>query len=173
MIQKVLVLSKDPNIQMAFVAGIVVPKIARFLYSSAHQLLYRHKVTKSIYVGIELGGTNYNIAVGVPTLDKTGKIIDFHLTKRDSGRTSNDAFHTLQEITDKVLNCIEKGAKIHFIGISCFGPLGLQKDKPDYGHITSTPKEGWKNTPVVEFLRARIQCDNISIETDVNAAAFA
>lgn len=59
------------------------------------------------------------------------------------------------------------------MGIACFGPLQLDKNNNKYGYITSCPKPGWADTPVLKTLKEKINCDNFSIETDVNAAAFA
>lgn len=39
-----------------------------------------------MYVGIELGGTNYNIAFGKPQFDKNYNLIQFKLIKQVSGR---------------------------------------------------------------------------------------
>jgi hypothetical protein len=37
----------------------------------------KQKQKKAIYVGIELGGTNYNVAIGRPIISSQGKIIEF------------------------------------------------------------------------------------------------
>ncbi len=68
---------------------------------------------------------------------------------------------------------LEDGDRIHFIGISCFGPLELHTNSPKYGYITSTPKPGWRDTPVLGFFKSQIESQEYMIETDVNAAAFA
>jgi hypothetical protein len=38
-------------------------------------------------VGIELGGTNYNVAIAEPILNNNGEILDFRITKRKNGIT--------------------------------------------------------------------------------------
>lgn len=63
------------------------------------------------------------------------------------------------------------GLKPQTIGVACFGPLGVNPDKPDYGHILTTTKPGWSQTDVVGNLARATGC-KIQIETDVNAAAF-
>lgn len=40
-------------------------------------------------MGIELGGTNYNVAIGKPEFDKKGNLIDFKLIRQANGRVSN------------------------------------------------------------------------------------
>lgn len=57
-------------------------------------------------MGIELGGTNYNIALGHPQYDRNGKLINFVLTKQMDGRTSSDCEATLTEIVKKIQNSL-------------------------------------------------------------------
>ncbi|SDN05765.1 ROK family protein [Bacillus sp. OK048] len=52
-----------------------------------------------------------------------------------------------------------------------FGPLNLDKEIPSYGHITSTPKPGWRNYPIVKTLENDFGIP-IGFNTDVNAAAL-
>lgn len=56
------------------------------------------------------------------------------------------------------------------LGVACFGPIDPQPSSPSFGYITSTPKEGWTNTPVVPPLREAFGIP-VAIDTDVNAAA--
>ena len=62
------------------------------------------------------------------------------------------------------------------LGISCFGPLELNKTKEKYGYITTTPKLQWKDTNILEILAGK---DTkwahvpIGFDTDVNAPAMA
>ena len=62
--------------------------------------------------------------------------------------------------------------KIDALGIASFGPLCLDPASKDWGSITSTPKPGWRNTPLAGYLSdgGRIPC---GVDTDVNAAALA
>jgi len=46
-------------------------------------------------VGIELGGTNYNVAIAEPILNNKGEIIDFKIIKRKNGVTYNDPEESL------------------------------------------------------------------------------
>ncbi len=60
--------------------------------------------------------------------------------------------------------------KIESLGIGSFGPIDLNKKSKTYGFITSTPKNGWKNTDIVGFFKyLNIP---ISFDTDVNAACI-
>jgi fructokinase len=61
---------------------------------------------------------------------------------------------------------------IDAFGIASFGPLELDKAKPNWGHITETTKPHWSNTDIAGPLIARFGCP-VVIETDVNGAAIA
>lgn len=65
-----------------------------------------------------------------------------------------------------------KDKEIEALGIGSFGPLDLDRQLPTYGNITSTPKKGWKNYPLLTEMKKAlgIPC---AIDTDVNAAALA
>jgi fructokinase len=56
------------------------------------------------------------------------------------------------------------------LGVACFGPIDPRPSSPTFGWITTTPKPGWANTPVVPPLREAF-CVPVAIDTDVNAAA--
>lgn len=58
------------------------------------------------------------------------------------------------------------------LGIASFGPLGLDPDRADYGHITTTPKPGWACVSIVRRYRARFPVP-VGFDTDVNGAALA
>jgi fructokinase len=58
------------------------------------------------------------------------------------------------------------------IGVACFGPLGVNPAQANWGHILSTPKEGWSHTDVAGTLARGTGCA-IALETDVTAAAYA
>ena len=58
------------------------------------------------------------------------------------------------------------------LGIGTFGPVDLRPDSPTYGFITSTPKPGWRNQPLMPALRDALGVPAL-IDTDVNAAALA
>lgn len=56
------------------------------------------------------------------------------------------------------------------LGVACFGPIDPQPSSPSYGYITTTPKPGWANTPVVQPLRKEFGVP-VAFDTDVNVAA--
>jgi len=58
------------------------------------------------------------------------------------------------------------------LGIASFGPLGLDKGRTDYGHITKTPKQGWADSDIVGYFANRMGMP-IGFDTDVTGAALA
>jgi fructokinase len=57
-------------------------------------------------------------------------------------------------------------------GIACFGPLELDPQAPDWGHITATSKPHWSGADVAGPFAKAFGCP-VGIETDVNGAALA
>ncbi|NTV36134.1 MAG: ROK family protein [Anaerolineaceae bacterium] len=112
--------------------------------------------------GIETGGTKVNCMVAsdpehvlayerIPTTtpDKTiGDILAF--------------FHRFQA---------EHEVKLETIGLGSFGPVDLQPTSPTYGYITSTPKPGWQNAPLLPAIAKELDIPFI-FDNDVNAAAI-
>ena len=65
-----------------------------------------------------------------------------------------------------------KDKNISALGIGTFGPVDLNPVSPTYGWITSTPKPGWQDTPLLPSLQEALGVP-VQIDTDVNAAALA
>lgn len=61
---------------------------------------------------------------------------------------------------------------IEALGIASFGPLQLDRARPDFGAILATPKPGWSGAPVGRSLADGLNCP-WAIDTDVNGAALA
>jgi fructokinase len=110
------------------------------------------------FVGaIEAGGTKFNCAI----VDSSQQIVR---QVRIPTRSPNE---TLSEVVD-FFRASE--LQLSALGVSCFGPIDLDINSPQYGYITSTPKLAWRNTnilaPLKEFNLP------IGFDTDVNGAAF-
>lgn len=58
------------------------------------------------------------------------------------------------------------------IGIASFGPLELDRDAPNWGHITATTKPGWSNADFAGLVARELGLP-VSFDTDVNGAALA
>lgn len=65
-----------------------------------------------------------------------------------------------------------RGAKIDALGIGSFGPVDLNPRSAAFGSITSTPKPGWADYPLLKTLTGALRVP-ADIDTDVNAAALA
>lgn len=63
------------------------------------------------------------------------------------------------------------GRALHALSIGSFGPLSLNPVASNYGNITSTPKRGWEDFDLLEFLKQAISAP-ITLDTDVNCAAI-
>lgn len=108
-------------------------------------------------VGIEAGGTKFILGVS----DEKGTIlVRERIDTLDPQTTLNACVEFIQKHQPDA------------VGIACFGPLDLDPASPTYGNITSTPKPGWRNAPVLSTLKAAFQ-GPINIDTDVNGAALA
>ncbi|MEM0961402.1 MAG: ROK family protein [Bacteroidota bacterium] len=58
------------------------------------------------------------------------------------------------------------------LGVGSFGPVDLDPQSPTWGHVTSTPKPGWRNADVAGPLGDALGVP-VAFETDVNTAALA
>lgn len=58
------------------------------------------------------------------------------------------------------------------LGIGSFGPLRLDRNAADFGHMLPTPKPGWTGADIYGVLSAALPCP-AAIDTDVSGAALA
>ncbi len=114
-----------------------------------------------VFGGVEGGGTNFVMLVG------TGpdRVIDEHRIRT----TTPD--ETLEQVV-AFLRQPRPGLTLGAVGVSSFGPVDLDPASPTYGYITTTPKEGWPNTPLLPILHEKLGLP-IAIDTDTNGAALA
>jgi len=68
---------KNKLIVITCAATFVAPYVLKFGLNLLMSSFQKQKQKKAIYVGIELGGTNYNVAIGRPIISSQGKIIEF------------------------------------------------------------------------------------------------
>jgi fructokinase len=116
---------------------------------------------KPIVGGIEAGGTKVDCVIGSGPEDIRAKI---RLATTDPQTTIGELIHFIAEYE-------KSNEHLSALGIACFGPLDLDAASPTYGSITSTPKPGWSNTPVLSAFRDALRIP-VAIDTDVNVAAF-
>lgn len=61
--------------------------------------------------------------------------------------------------------------QVDALGIGSFGPLDLNPDSDHFGSITKTPKLSWRDYPLMQTFRDKLQIP-CAVDTDVNAAAL-
>ncbi|SLK12003.1 ROK family protein [Novosphingobium mathurense] len=110
--------------------------------------------------GIELGGTKTIVTLGDGT-----RILESHALPTATPDETLEA--ALAQLA-----AWQAASPLAAIGIASFGPIRVTPDAADYGTILRTPKPGWSNTGVLEWVHARFACP-IGVDTDVNAAALA
>ena len=114
-----------------------------------------------VVAGVELGGTK---ALAVLASGST-------ITHRSRVPTTTPTA-TLRALGDQLTQWRADGHAFAAIGIGCFGPVGLDPARADFGHITTTPKAGWANTDVRGHF-ARAFDVPVGLDTDVTGAALA
>ncbi len=113
-----------------------------------------------LFGAIETGGTKVDCAVGMWPSDIRDRIRIPTTTPPEtvSGIVAFLARH-------------HRETPLSAIGIGSFGPIDLRTGSPSYGHITSTPKQGWRNFDLVGSVNQELKLP-VTFDTDVNAAAL-
>jgi fructokinase len=116
----------------------------------------------ALYGGLEAGGTKFNCAVG----SGPGELVAearFPTTTPAATMAATIEFFRAQQA---------RLGPLAAIGVGSFGPVDPQPGSPTFGHITSTPKPGWRNADIVGPLAGAFGVP-VAFDTDVNAAALA
>lgn len=106
---------------------------------------------------IEAGGTKFVLATGTAN----GSILTRHSI------ATTDPASTLAHVRDWFAG----QASISALGIASFGPVELDRQSPQWGHITETPKPGWSNCNLAGYFAGELGVP-IGFDTDVNGAAL-
>lgn len=114
-----------------------------------------------LVAGIELGGTK-----SVAVLARDAEIIERERIPTD------DPASTLDALARQLATWVGDGQQFVAIGIGSFGPVGLDRQRADYGYVTTTPKRGWHNTDVRGHFAERFDVP-IGFDNDVTGAALA
>jgi fructokinase len=116
-------------------------------------------VTPKRLGAIEAGGTKFLCAVGTPEGELLQEI-----------RIPTDA---PAETIPRVIDFFRLHAdSLAAIGIASFGPVQIDRNSPQYGFITTTPKAAWRHFDLLGTIRRAIPVP-AGFDTDVNAAALA
>jgi len=111
-----------------------------------------------LYGGIEAGGTKFVCAVGTGPDD----------IRAETRFPTTTPAETIQRVIQFFR---EQPEPVTAVGIGSFGPVDPDPSSPTYGHITSTPKAGWRDTPVRDMVAEALGVP-VAFDTDVNAAAL-
>ena len=109
------------------------------------------------YGALEAGGTKMVLAV----MDENGNVI----------RKNTIPTKTPEETMPEML-AFFSAYSISSLGIGGFGPLNLDRNASEYGHIMETPKLPWRHYPLLQSFRDSLRVP-VGLDTDVNAAALA
>ncbi len=119
-------------------------------------------MSRTVFGCIEAGGTKFvaGIVAGPEDIRATAR---FDTT-------------TPQETIGATLDWLRAEQDLHgplaAIGIASFGPLELDRQAPNWGHITATTKKGWSNTDFAGRIARALDLP-VGFDTDVNGAALA
>jgi fructokinase len=105
---------------------------------------------------VEAGGTKFVCGIG----NEAGEILD---------RVSFPTEQPEKTLAQVIAYFREK--QVEALGIGSFGPINIDAASPQYGYVTTTPKPGWANYPLLPELRKAFDIP-IGWDTDVNAAAL-
>lgn len=111
---------------------------------------------------VEAGGTKFLCA----SADVAGHI------QHQARFATRDPETTLAEVVDFFRPQIAQYGPPNALGIASFGPLDLDQQSATYGHISHTPKPGWRHFDLLGQLQQALNCP-ATLDTDVNAAALA
>ncbi|MFW6062568.1 MAG: ROK family protein [Chloroflexota bacterium] len=114
-----------------------------------------------LFGGIEAGGTKFVCAVGSGPDDVRAET-RFATTDPEESIAEAIAFFRQQQ---------ESHGRLQGLGIAAFGPVDPDPRSPTFGYITSTPKEGWRNTDFAGVVRRALDVP-VGFDTDVNGAAL-
>ena len=111
--------------------------------------------------GIEAGGTKFVCAVGSGPDDVRATVRISTTTPAETIGRAIEFFRDQQQVL----------GPLAAVGIASFGPIDPEPDSSTFGFITSTPKDGWRNTDFAGAV-ARALALPVGFDTDVNVAAL-
>lgn len=115
-----------------------------------------------LYGAIETGGTKTVFAIG----NADGELL---LVARTP---TSDPINTVADAMQFLRGAAQTYGPLQGLGVASFGPLHLDRQHPQYGHLGATPKAGWSGFDLLGELHAHLPLPT-ALDTDVNAAALA
>lgn len=116
----------------------------------------------TIYGAVEGGGTKFNCLVAT---DKDNILEEIRIPTTEPAETMAAVVEFFAKFET------DHHQKLASIGVACFGPVDLNQHSPTYGCITTTPKPGWLQAPILPPLKARFDVP-MDFEVDVNGSAI-
>jgi len=110
---------------------------------------------KTVYGGIEAGGTKFVLAAGTGSGDILAREVIETTTPAETFGRAVEFFRR-----------VSTTAKISALGIGSFGPIDISR-----GTITTTPKPGWAGVDFAGYFKSELGVA-VGFDTDVNAAAL-
>ncbi len=114
------------------------------------------------YAAVEAGGTKFVCAVGTGPTE----------IERETRLPTTTPEETLRSTLEFFQTAAREIGPISSLGVASFGPVDPEPSSRTYGYITTTPKPGWRNTDVGNFLSRGLGVP-FKFDTDVNGAALA
>jgi fructokinase len=119
--------------------------------------------TLPIIASVEAGGTKFVCAIGSGPDHVLAEQRFPTTTPEETIRQCLEFFRTQRAIH----------GPIAALGVATFGPAGVDPERNDFGCITTTPKPGWQQVPLLADLNEGLGGIPAAFDTDVNAAALA
>lgn len=76
----------------------MAPQILSLIKSALIKKVKTEREKHALHVGIELGGTNYNVAIGRPIFNSKDELMDFQIIAAKDGITYEDPDKVISEI---------------------------------------------------------------------------
>ena len=109
-----------------------------------------------MFGGVEAGGTKFVCGIGTDP----DNLVTAHFPTLTPGETIGPIIEFFRQ---------HGGPPLRSIGVGSFGPVDLNPASSTFGHITSTPKEGWQNFDLAGSLQRGLNLP-VAFDTDVNVA---
>jgi fructokinase len=120
--------------------------------------------TKPLIGAVEAGGTKFICAVGTGPGEG--------ILARERFPTGREPSAVLDQVASWFENRRREVGPLAALGVASFGPVDPDPSSPTYGYVTSTPKEGWRQTDLLGGIRRAFPDVPAGFDTDVNGAAL-